>query len=104
MSTARHLFRPLLFCTALGLGALAPHASHADAPPRIALSPETSKLANGLELVLDEDHRTPIVTVNLWYHVGSKDEPAGRNGFAHLFEHVMFQGSKHVPEDTYFKN
>ena len=41
------------------------------------------------------------MSVNLWYHVGSKDEPAGKNGFAHLFEHVMFQGSKHVPEDTY---
>jgi predicted Zn-dependent peptidase len=62
-----------------------------------------TKLANGLEVVFDEDHRTPIVTVNLWYHVGSKDEPEHRNGFAHLFEHVMFQGSKHVPEDTYFR-
>jgi predicted Zn-dependent peptidase len=55
-------------------------------------------------VVLHEDHRTPIVTVNLWYHVGSKDEPAGKNGFAHLFEHMMFQGSKHVPEDTYFRD
>jgi predicted Zn-dependent peptidase len=53
-------------------------------------------------VLVHEDHRTPIVTVNLWYHVGGKDEPAGKNGFAHLFEHVMFQGSKHVPEDTYF--
>ena len=63
----------------------------------------TAKLANGLEVIFDEDHRTPIVTVNLWYHVGSKDEAEHRNGFAHLFEHVMFQGSKHVPEDTYFR-
>jgi predicted Zn-dependent peptidase len=54
-------------------------------------------------VILHEDHRTPIVTVNIWYHVGSKDEPAGKNGFAHLFEHMMFQGSKHVPEDTYFQ-
>ncbi|RDJ94125.1 hypothetical protein B4Q13_16955 [Lacticaseibacillus rhamnosus] len=44
-----------------------------------------------------------IVAVNVWYHVGSKDEEPRRNGFAHLFEHVMFQGSKHVPEDTYFR-
>jgi predicted Zn-dependent peptidase len=64
---------------------------------------EKTKLANGLELILHEDHRTPIVTVNLWYHVGSKDEPSGKNGFAHLFEHVMFQGSKHVPEDAFFR-
>ena len=42
------------------------------------------------------------MAVNVWYHVGSKDEPAARNGFAHLFEHLMFQGSKHVPEDEYF--
>src|SRR5579862_3177163 len=67
------------------------------------LKADKSTLANGLEIVLDEDHRTPIVTVNLWYHVGSKDEAEHRNGFAHLFEHVMFQGSKHVPEDTYFR-
>lgn len=100
----RRLLSPLLFSSIVGLGALAPAASNADPPPRIAMAPETTRLANGLEVVLDEDHRTPIVTVNLWYHVGSKDEPAGRNGFAHLFEHVMFQGSKHVPEDTYFKN
>lgn len=61
-------------------------------------------LPNGLEVILDEDHRTPIVTVNIWYHVGSKDEAEGRSGFAHLFEHVMFQGSKHVAEDTYFRH
>jgi predicted Zn-dependent peptidase len=67
------------------------------------LTADKSTLRNGLEVILDEDHRTPIVTVNLWYHVGSKDEAERRNGFAHLFEHVMFQGSKHVPEDTYFR-
>ncbi len=73
------------------------------APLAVSLNATTSKLANGLQVVFDEDHRTPIVTVNLWYHVGSKDEAEHRNGFAHLFEHVMFQGSKHVPEDTYFR-
>ena len=72
--------------------------------PGVALGFEETKLANGLQVVLHEDHRTPIVTVNLWYHVGSKDEEPGKNGFAHLFEHMMFQGSKHVPEDTYFRN
>ena len=72
-------------------------------PLAVSIKATSSRLANGLEVVLDEDHRTPIVTVNLWYHAGSKDEAEHRNGFAHLFEHVMFQGSKHVPEDTYFR-
>lgn len=65
---------------------------------------ERFTLDNGLEVILHEDHRAPLVTVNIWYHVGAKDEPMGRNGFAHLFEHLMFQGSKHVPEDTFFLN
>jgi predicted Zn-dependent peptidase len=84
-------------------GSLPPGAHVAQAAtPSPTLALEKTRLDNGLEVILHEDHRTPIVTVNLWYHVGSKDEPAGKNGFAHLFEHVMFQGSKHVPEDTYF--
>jgi zinc protease len=57
---------------------------------------EKYKLANGLEVILSEDHRLPLVTVNLWYHVGPANETAGRTGFAHLFEHMMFEGSKHV--------
>src|SRR5215467_4279548 len=52
------------------------------------------KLKNGLTVVLHQDTRTPIVGVSVWYHVGSKNEEAGRTGFAHLFEHMMFQGSK----------
>jgi predicted Zn-dependent peptidase len=70
---------------------------------KIVLPVREERLGNGLQLVMHEDHRTPIVTVELWYHVGSKDEAPGRRGFAHLFEHLMFQGSKHVPEDTYFR-
>jgi zinc protease len=58
---------------------------------------ETYKLPNGLTVILSEDHTTPTVAVNVWYHVGSKNETAGRTGFAHLFEHVMFTGSGHVP-------
>ena len=57
---------------------------------------EKYKLANGLEVILSEDHRLPLVAVNLWYHVGPANETAGRTGFAHLFEHMMFEGSKHV--------
>jgi predicted Zn-dependent peptidase len=70
---------------------------------RVAIPFEKYTLDNGLEVILHEDHRTPVVTVNIWYHVGSKDELPGKNGFAHLFEHVMFQGSKHVGEDMFFK-
>ena len=52
-------------------------------------------LANGLDVIVHEDHHVPIVAVNIWYHVGSKDEQPGRTGFAHLFEHLMFEGSEH---------
>ena len=62
---------------------------------------EKYTLANGLNVILHEDHATPIVGVNVWYHVGSKDERPGRTGFAHLFEHMMFQGSKHY-DKVYF--
>lgn len=59
-------------------------------------------LDNGLTLIVHEDHKAPIVSVNLWYHVGSKNEPLGRSGFAHLFEHLMFNGSENF-DDDYFQ-
>lgn len=59
--------------------------------------------SNGLEVILSEDHQLPIVAVNLWYHAGPINEAVGRTGFAHLFEHLMFQGSKHVGDDQHFK-
>ncbi len=66
-----------------------------------ALKFDKYTLPNGLQVILHEDHATPIVGVNVWYHVGSKDERPGRTGFAHLFEHMMFQGSKHY-DKVYF--
>jgi zinc protease len=67
-------------------------------PPKLQY--EISTLPNGLTLVLSEDHSTPIVHLQVWYHVGSKNEKKGRTGFAHLFEHLMFKGSKNVgPEE-----
>src|SRR5246127_5985750 len=54
-------------------------------------------LDNGLTLIVHEDHKAPIVAVNVWYHVGSKNERLGKTGFAHLFEHLMFGGSEHAP-------
>ncbi|MEO8192306.1 MAG: pitrilysin family protein [Gemmatimonadales bacterium] len=66
----------------------------AQAVPKIRFEKYT--LPNGLEVILHEDHSTPIVSVNIWYKVGSADEKAGRTGFAHLFEHLMFMGSQNV--------
>ena len=62
--------------------------------PQVTFTDE--RLPNGLRLIIAEDHLAPVVAVNVWYNVGSKHEQPGKTGFAHLFEHVMFQGSKHV--------
>src|SRR5260370_35055936 len=64
--------------------------------PKIELPYTQFTLPNGLRVILHEDHKVPIVTVNMWYHVGSARERPGRTGFAHLFEHLMFMGSGHV--------
>jgi zinc protease len=64
---------------------------------------ETFHLDNGLAVTLSEDHTAPIVAVNLWYHVGSANEKTGRTGFAHLFEHMLFQGSAHVGSNEHFE-
>ncbi|HVO35088.1 MAG TPA: pitrilysin family protein [Gemmatimonadales bacterium] len=64
---------------------------------------QTFTLPNGLTVFVTEDHSVPIVTVNTWYHVGSADERVGRTGFAHLFEHLMFMGSEHVPTGDFDK-
>jgi predicted Zn-dependent peptidase len=58
-------------------------------------------LANGLHVIVHTDRKAPIVGLQVWYHVGSKDEPAGKTGFAHLFEHLMFNGSEHAPGDYF---
>jgi zinc protease len=67
------------------------------------LNYEKYKLKNGLEVIMVEDHRLPMVAVNLWYHVGPANERPGLTGFAHLFEHMMFQGSKNIGDDQHFK-
>ena len=87
------LGRPLaaLACAAFVSGAAAERASTINIPF------ERYVLPNGLTVILSQDHSTPTVAVNVWYHVGSKNEAPGRTGFAHLFEHVMFTGSGHVP-------
>ena len=73
------------------------------AETRVALPMETSRLENGLLLTLSQDRTAPIVAVNLWYHVGSANEREGRTGFAHLFEHMLFQGSENVAANEHFE-
>jgi zinc protease len=68
-------------------------------PPHLAI--QTRTLANGLRIVMAEDHHVPVVNLQVWYHVGSKDEKPGHTGFAHLFEHLMFKGSAHVGPDEH---
>src|ERR671912_2588390 len=82
----------LLLATAIAPAAQAPSLS----------VPNTQfQLPNGLNVILHRDTSVPVVAVNLWYHVGSGHERVGRTGFAHLFEHVMFEGSTHVPEGSF---
>ncbi|HEX8320954.1 pitrilysin family protein [Longimicrobium sp.] len=105
--------RTILLSTAaaaLALGLAAPAAAQPATAPRtvtianpVPLTVETYRLANGLNVVLSRDTSVPVVAVNVWYHVGSGNEVAGRTGFAHLFEHMMFQGSANVGDDQHFK-
>src|SRR5436190_18697773 len=91
-----------LAALAIGLalvGAWSLGTSAAVRPPKLQY--DLSTLPNGLTVVFEEDHSTPIVHLQLWYHVGSKNEKAGRTGFAHLFEHMMFKGSKNVEPEAH---
>ncbi len=68
---------------------------------QVAIPHTSFKLANGLTVIVHEDHKAPVVAVSTWYNVGSKDEPPGKTGFAHLFEHLMFNGSDNLPGDYF---
>ena len=89
---------PALTC-AVGMLALTAGGAAAQA---LKVPVETFALPNGLRVVVHEDHSAPLVAVNVWYHVGSGREVKGRSGFAHLFEHMLFQGSEHVGDDKHF--
>jgi zinc protease len=92
----KRLIRRSFVVLAAAVAALAvdPAATASNRPPKFNYTMTT--LPNGLKVVFLEDHSTPIVHAEIWYHVGSKNEKAGRTGFAHLFEHMMFKGSKNV--------
>ena len=83
-------------CVVMSVLALVTLAPVQAAVPPPKLQYQITTLPNGLRVILSEDHSTPIVHVSVWYHVGSKNEREGRTGFAHLFEHMMFKGSKNV--------
>ncbi len=95
------------FLLVLGLPALAQQPATPPSPPAASAQEQLEipfhkyKLDNGLEVILSVDRKLPVVAVNVWYHVGAIDEQPGRTGFAHLFEHMMFQGSKHVGDDVH---
>jgi zinc protease len=94
----------LVFAAVLGapLAAQAPSAQSPSAevrPPKLEFTTHT--LANGLQVILLEDHTVPVIDLQVWYHVGGKDELPGHTGFAHLFEHLMFKGSAHVGPDEH---
>ena len=81
----------------------APVVTAPAAEPSINIEYERFTLDNGLEVILHRDPSVPLVAANVWYHVGSGDETPGKSGFAHLFEHMMFQGTKHVGKDEHFE-
>src|ERR1044071_2033664 len=95
--TARRLSAAVVAAGAL-VAAVAT-ATAAVRPPKLEY--QITTLPNGLTVVLEEDHSVPIVHLNLTYHVGSKNEKPGRTGFAHLFEHLMFKGSKNVEPEAH---
>ena len=92
----------LLSIAALGQAA-APAAARRRSNPLPQIKFEKYTLKNGLDVILHEDHRLPLVAVNIWYHVGPANERPGRTGFAHLFEHMMFEGSQHVGPKAHFR-
>src|SRR5438552_226869 len=83
--------------TAVALGLLCARPPVPLSAQALRVPYQTFTLPNGLQVIVHEDHSVPVVAVNMWYHVGSSDEKPGRTGFAHLFEHIMFMGSQHVP-------
>src|SRR5947209_7898090 len=104
----RYLSRAALLAAATCLAAPALAAAPiAKSVPTATLVKEVSiphsvfRLANGLTVIVHEDHKAPVVAVAAWYNVGSKDEPTGKDGFAHLFEHLMFNGSENLPGDYF---
>jgi len=95
---------PVIVTLLISISAILPAAEDTAPAPAVSVPRLAFKhfnLPNGLEIYSLEDHTNPTVAVQVWYHVGSKDDPNGRSGFAHLFEHMMFKGNEHLKPDTF---
>jgi zinc protease len=97
-------FRTVLVLTLAAVIGCSMATAKSGAPPKVPLKIVKYTLPNGLDVILAENHRLPVVGVNMWYHVGPANEEPGRTGFAHLFEHMMFKGSRHVPDGAHWQN
>ena len=102
----RYLSRAALLAAATALTSPTFAQSPASVPiptlvQQVSIPHTMFKLKNGLTVIVHEDHKAPVVAVTVWYNVGSKDEPKGKTGFAHLFEHLMFNGSENLPGDYF---
>src|SRR6266542_6391375 len=91
----------LVLVPLISLAVLLPGPAAAQEAKKLAVPYIEFTLPNGLDVILHEDHSVPLVAVSAWYHVGSAREKPGRTGFAHLFEHIMFEGSKNVKEGEF---
>src|SRR6478735_8776759 len=103
--TMRHFHRVALLAAATALSTPVLAAAPKSVPiptlvSQVSIPHSMFKLKNGLTVIVHEDHKAPVVAVSVWYNVGSKDEPKGKTGFAHLFEHLMFYGSDNIREPT----
>ena len=107
LNSKRPRLNALALAMALAVGtfpmavSLPAQAKTATAPTTVDIPYEQFTLANGLRVIVHTDRKAPVVAVNIWYHVGSKDETPGRTGFAHLFEHLMFNGSENHPGEFF---
>jgi zinc protease len=107
LRVTRHLLTRAAIAAVVATASLTVVQSQAPAPPaatgapELNLSHEKFRLDNGLTVIVHEDRKAPVVSVSIWYRVGSKNEPAGKTGFAHLFEHLMFNGSEHFDDEWF---
>ncbi len=98
----KHFLFSLLLLFSLGVGSSSAQQKGLDiSMEELDIPYKKFVLDNGLTLIVHEDRKAPIVAVNVWYHVGSKNEEAGKSGFAHLFEHLMFNGSENYNTDYF---
>src|SRR4249919_2948453 len=101
MRISRFLVAAAVALVCAGIQVRAAGAQSAAAADTPVLKYDVYALTNGLRVIVVEDHRLPLVAVNVWYHVGPANEEPGRTGFSHLFEHMMFQGSKDVKPNAH---